>query len=402
MARNSIARYIRPIIVTLAIACAPTLALAGGSHGGGGNAAREIVADAARVKSAIGVARVVLPLLVRTFIYPDTSWAGCKGPGCPTPLPQYPGYILTRDRARTEKTVAAVHWQIKSTGPCHYFDSKGNKILQDGSGSPMTSTICLSVQRLVNDKIPDGIVDRTVISLAFREFSHLLGSNEAQAAEFQSAADAQLRDFNASALFEHIDLNYVTMEQYWTDITSAISASSDELNIYSGSRQATDSAMCQKLVSLYAEAKITGEDLIQNSEYDGLVMLSQQSLARLYAIYVLLIRNGATAYCGANPRSINDANRRVFHGRPWITFAEYEKYYPGDDGRTYPVGPFYFDKRPIVQDTYKKIKVYPIHATSSNEPADDRDIHLQLKELSKQISAVYQDIACEETNCAGK
>ena len=204
MNSQTITQTVATVFVTLLIGVTP--AFAGGANGGGGNPTNVSVAGGCDVYEAISAAGMILPWMVRTYLNEADPNAPYQQDG--------PVQILTRDPAKTQHELDSIHWQINDSTPCYHRNDQGKIVAEAGAGIPATSTICLSGDVLIKDHIPSSIVNQKVLTLAFREFSHLLGANEKQAGELQNAAEAMIRPYNYNLFGEYAFQYDQAFDQY--------------------------------------------------------------------------------------------------------------------------------------------------------------------------------------------
>ena len=269
MNTQSLARVFGTGIVTLLIAS--TAAFAGGANGGGGNPSPVSIANSCDVYDSISDAQMALPKLVLTYL--NTAQANPDG----GPYGQFGAtQLFIKDIANTKKRLNSIHWQIRDNKLCYYIDAQGHRVYQIGAGNPATNTICLSAAGLLKDKIPVHIIQRKVLALAFREFSHLLGSSENQAAQFQQIAEAYLNTYSFEDLGVYAYDYSRALDRYHQDTGNYIKL----INKVSDSK--LSDAECMAVTFLLSDARGINEASSQESEV-GLDLLSTNALNKLDA-----------------------------------------------------------------------------------------------------------------------
>jgi hypothetical protein len=164
------------LTLSMGIFLLPMLAVAGGVSGGGGDTkpANPVTRD--DVKRAIMDSRKYVAAYLNhlEMVKDDESrWPGHKD----LPAKLFGG------------TDQAVDWVLRlpihmeENGPC--LDPAGNPM--DGSASLKPPAVCLSLTRLTEKLSKEGLRNQ-VIALALHEYSHLVGSTEAEADFLQTAA----------------------------------------------------------------------------------------------------------------------------------------------------------------------------------------------------------------------
>ncbi len=272
MSPQSLARVFGTGIVTLLVAS--TVAFAGGANGGGGNPTNPTVANSHEVSEAISDAKMALPIFVRAYLnivqeQPHKAGAFFG-----------PSQLFTKDLVQTRNRLDSVHWEIFRNKLCHYVDASGKTIRQVGSGDPVTNTICLSESGLLKYKFPTNLIQGQTLALAFREFSHLLGANEDQAAQFQIFAVTLLGNYSFENLRNFENSYAHVLEGYYNDSGIVLESFDNSTNAKS-SESLLDQAECADLEALATDAV----------ELGGIVRGSEN------AIYELGI------YAGQNPSS---------------------------------------------------------------------------------------------------
>ncbi len=269
MSPQSLARVFGTGIVTLLVAS--TVAFAGGANGGGGNPTPVSIANSCDVYNAISDAKMALPKLVLTYL--NDAQANPNGGNYDQVGATQ---LFIKNLANTKNRLNSIHWQIRDNGLCYYIDAHGKKIYQVGSGNPVTNTICLSAAGLLKDRIPVHIIQGKVLALAFREFSHLLGSNEDQAAQFQQIAEGYLNTYSYNALGVYAHDYFSVLNRYDHDTERSIKV----INKVPDSKLGKAENLV--LVSLWSD--MVGINEASSQEFEvGLDLLSTNALHKLYA-----------------------------------------------------------------------------------------------------------------------
>lgn len=295
---QSLTRFSGTIIVTLLMVFTSLSAVAGniqtpksefgGANGGGGNISKVRISTLSDVNAAIWHSEVALPVFIQTYIN------SVKYPSAGSVLG--PSKIFSSNLSNAQKVGAALTWEIRSHNPCYYVDQPNEP--KDGAANRATLTICLSVPRILNRKIPSEIVDREVLALAFHEYSHLLGANEEQANEFQAIVNSWLRTYHFGDLRDALGWLASDLENYETGIreikNNVIGLPSDDQFDY-----------CHAIDNLETASSVLSGGL--NNSGGGFSFMSQDSFNRLTDA-ILAVDDLQKEYCTNRGAVINVAD----------------------------------------------------------------------------------------------
>jgi len=140
----------------------------GGVDGGGGNTRPLHPVTEKQVREVLNEGRPLIIFLLNNYSNANHENAD--------PLVQklFRGPVSLLDRLRR------IDVTLETNGPC--FDSAGNAV--DGSASQVNQTVCISLPRLTS-KLSLETLKSQALALVAHEYSHLIGTTEAEAEELQ-------------------------------------------------------------------------------------------------------------------------------------------------------------------------------------------------------------------------
>jgi hypothetical protein len=160
-------------------------AVAGGVDGGGGNTRPAHPVTEAEVRKVLEEGRPMIVFLMNSYS------AGATGRN-PRPLPVklFAGPVSLLDRLR------AVNVSLATRGPC--YDEGGNPV--DGSANQRRQSVCISLPRLMEKLNRENLRNQT-LALVAHEYSHLVGTSEAEAEELQEYVLETLLNRDAGEIY---------------------------------------------------------------------------------------------------------------------------------------------------------------------------------------------------------
>lgn len=160
-------------------------AFAGGVDGGGGNTRPGRPITEADVREVLIKGRSMVIFLMNSYSQHATG----KSPE-PLPVKLFAGPVSMLERLRS------VNVTLASKGPC--FDDKGNAV--DGSASQAKQTVCISLPRLLEKLNRESLRNQT-LALVAHEYSHLVGTSEAEAEQLQDYVLETLLNRDAGEIY---------------------------------------------------------------------------------------------------------------------------------------------------------------------------------------------------------